>query len=101
VVELLCAALTGSRLGFEADSFFSDQGNRARIGQVFIAIDPAAYSGAEVYAERIETLLAAMLQDESVRLPGTRGDKLFAQAEADGIEVGQDLFDQLRQLADG
>ncbi len=99
VVELLCTTLTGSRLGFEADSFFTDQGNRARIGQVFIAIDPAGYSGAAVYAERLETLLAAMLEDDAVRLPGTRGDKLFAQAQADGIEISQELLQQLQQLA--
>jgi (2R)-3-sulfolactate dehydrogenase (NADP+) len=99
VVELLCTTLTGSRLGFEADSFFSDQGNRARIAQVFIAIDPASFSGAEVYAERLETLIAAMLADDAVRLPGTRGDKLFAQAQSDGIEISPELLDQLQQLA--
>ncbi|MGH6784967.1 MAG: Ldh family oxidoreductase, partial [Sphingomicrobium sp.] len=37
--ELICAALTGSAIGPEADSFFSEEGNKPRIGQAFIAID--------------------------------------------------------------
>src|SRR6185295_18108146 len=43
--ELICAALTGAAIGPEADSFFSEEGNKPRIGQAFIAID--APSGAE------------------------------------------------------
>ncbi len=35
IVELLCCALTGAAFGFEADSFFVDEGNRPRIGQAF------------------------------------------------------------------
>ncbi|MGQ0652414.1 MAG: Ldh family oxidoreductase [Betaproteobacteria bacterium] len=40
--ELVCAALTGAAIGAEADSFFSEEGNRPRIGQAFIAVDPGA-----------------------------------------------------------
>src|SRR5207302_10649697 len=39
--ELTCASLTGAALGPEADSFFSEEGNRPRIGQSFIVIDPS------------------------------------------------------------
>src|SRR5437773_11162444 len=34
--ELICASITGAAIGAEADSFFSEQGNRPRIGQSFI-----------------------------------------------------------------
>ena len=50
--ELICAALTGSAIGPEADSFFSEEGNRPRIGQAFIAIDPGALAGTAKYLER-------------------------------------------------
>src|SRR5258706_7534620 len=40
--ELICASLTGSAIGPEADSFFSEEGNKTRIGQAFIALDPGA-----------------------------------------------------------
>jgi (2R)-3-sulfolactate dehydrogenase (NADP+) len=101
LVELLCTALTGSRLGFEADSFFGSEGNRPRIGQAFMVIDPGALAGQEVYHERVETLLNMMLQDPGVRVPGYRRDSLAQKAEAEGIEIGEPLLEQLRQLAEG
>ena len=38
--ELLCSALTGGSLSFEADAFFDPAGNAPRIGQAFIAFSP-------------------------------------------------------------
>ena len=99
VVELLCCALTGAAYGFEADSFFTDEGNRPRIGQAFLVIDPGALAGAGVFDERIETLVAAMLEDADVRLPGQRRHALAAAAESGGIEIAPALLDQLRTLA--
>jgi (2R)-3-sulfolactate dehydrogenase (NADP+) len=99
VVELLCCALTGARMGFEADTFFVDEGNRPRIGQAFLAIDPAALAGSEVYAERVETLVAVMLQDPAVRLPGARRRAMADAAAREGVEIPQQLLDQLRSLA--
>ena len=74
IVELLCCALTGAAFGFEADSFFQDEGNRPRLGQALLVIDPGALAGADGFAARIETLIAAMLADEGVRLPGAKRD---------------------------
>lgn len=99
VVELLCCALTGASFGFEADSFFVDQGNRPRIGQAFLAIDPRALAGEDVFHERIETLLAAMCADDGVRLPGQRRFDLAARAQREGVDVPEALERQLRQLA--
>jgi (2R)-3-sulfolactate dehydrogenase (NADP+) len=99
VVELLCCALTGAAFGFEADSFFTEEGNRPRIGQAFMVVDPAAMAGSDVFNERIETLVAAMLADADVRLPGQRRHVLARQAEQDGIEVGAQLLGQLEALA--
>jgi (2R)-3-sulfolactate dehydrogenase (NADP+) len=99
VVELLCAALTGARLGFEADSFFSAEGNRPRIGQAFLVLDPAALAGLDVYFERVETLLAMMLQDPTVRIPGDRRRWLADEARREGIEIGEALLEQLRTLS--
>ncbi|HMM54021.1 MAG TPA: Ldh family oxidoreductase [Candidatus Desulfobacillus sp.] len=101
VVELLCCALTGAAFGFEADSFFSDEGNRPRIGQAFLAIDPAALAGTDVYRERLETLIAAMLQDPEVRLPGYRRADLARAAQTAGVEVPAALLSQLEALARG
>jgi (2R)-3-sulfolactate dehydrogenase (NADP+) len=100
VVELLCTALTGARLGFEADSFFGATGNRPRIGQGFLVLDPGALAGLEVYFERVETLLAMMLQDPEVRLPGSRRDRLAETARAEGLDIPDSVLEPMRVLAD-
>ncbi len=99
MVELICCALTGAAFGFEADSFFTDEGNRPRIGQAFVVIDPDAVGGNDVFHERIETLVATMLLDAQVRLPGQRRVDLARRAEAEGIEVAAPLLAQLESLA--
>jgi (2R)-3-sulfolactate dehydrogenase (NADP+) len=99
VVELLVTALTGAALGFEATSFFVDEGNRPRLGQAFLAIDPAALAGRAVYDERVETLIAAMSADPAVRLPGERREALASSAAEEGLEIPQVLHRQLLELA--
>jgi (2R)-3-sulfolactate dehydrogenase (NADP+) len=95
--ELICAALTGAAIGAEADSFFSEEGNRPRIGQAFMAIDPGALVGMKTYWERTEAVVSAMLSDPEVRLPGARR---FAAEESarKGIEVPDDLLAQVEKL---
>jgi len=87
VVELLVTALIGAQFGFEASSFFVDEGNRPRLGQVFIVIDPGALAGRDSYLDRLEVLVTEMLKDEGVRLPGARREELRRAAERDGISV--------------
>lgn len=99
VVELLCCALTGAHMGFEADTFFKEEGNRPKIGQAFLVIDPEALAGRAVFDERIETLVRTMLADPEVRLPGARRAALAEKAAAEGVEVAQSLVDQLKGLA--
>ena len=99
VVELLVTALTGAAQGFEASSFFVDEGNRPRIGQAFLVVDPDALAGRDVYFERVDTLIGAIEQDEGVRLPGARRAALAARSRANGIEISQALAEQLRALA--
>lgn len=95
IVELLCCALTGAAFGFEADSFFEAEGNRPRIGQAFLVIDPGALAGTDTYLERVETLLAAMLVDPEVRVPGERRRAIAREARQNGIEVADALLAQL------
>lgn len=96
VVELLVTALTGAHFGFEASSFFVDEGNAPRIGQVFIVIDPAALAGSDVYYERMESIIGEMLVDEGVRLAGQRRRVLERKARAEGLELSDALVLSLR-----
>ncbi|RDK11372.1 Ldh family oxidoreductase [Cupriavidus lacunae] len=99
MVELLVTALAGAQFGAEADSFFSDSGNRPRIGQLFLVLDPGAFAGSQVYADRVEALLAAMLDDEGTRVPGARREAAQAEAAARGVEVPDALWRELQSLA--
>src|ERR1700704_2622839 len=96
--ELICASLTGAAIGPEADSFFSEQGNRPRIGQSFIVIDPSALAGTEKFSERVETLVSAMLADPEVRLPGARRFACEKTARSRGMEIPDELLAQIEKL---
>jgi (2R)-3-sulfolactate dehydrogenase (NADP+) len=91
VVELLVTALIGANFGFEASSFFVDEGNRPGIGQAFVIVDPRALAG-EGYFARVEVLVAELLKDDGVRLPGARREALRRRAEAEGLEVADALL---------
>lgn len=99
VVELLCCALTGAAFGFEADSFFVDEGNRPRLGQAVLAVDPGALAGRDTFLDRVEALVGAMLGDAGVRLPGSRRAALTARAREEGLEVPDALLAKLQSLA--
>lgn len=96
VVELLVTALIGANFGFEASSFFVDEGNRPRIGQTFIVIDPDALAGREGFLDRVEVLVREMLVDDGVRLPGARREALLRDAQAEGLNVGDAALKSLR-----
>ena len=101
MVELLVTAVIGAQFGFEASSFFVEAGNQPRIGQAFIVVDPGALAGADVYHERMETVIREMLLDDGVRLAGARRLVLERKATSDGITVPDVLLAQLQALAAG
>ena len=96
VVELLVTAVIGANFGFEASSFFVDAGNQPGLGQTFVVIDPAALAGSSQFLDRIEVLVAEMLADDGVRLPGARREALRRRAEADGLDLPDALLAALR-----
>jgi (2R)-3-sulfolactate dehydrogenase (NADP+) len=99
VIELLACALSGAAFGFESDSFFSNEGKPTRIGQGILAVDPGALAGQSVYLERVEVLVAAMLADDGVRLPGERRRANAQRADTEGVEIAGDMLAKLRELA--
>lgn len=99
VVELLCAALGGAALAFEADSFFAPSPRPPRLGQALLAVDPGALAGREAFLERMEAMVAAMLAEEGVRLPGARREALREAARREGLALPPALVAELRALA--
>ena len=99
IVELLACALTGAAFGFEADSFFVNEGNRPNLGQAFLVVDPDAVGGRDVYLARVETLIDEMMKDDGVRLPGARRNELSRARAVTGIAVPDALAAELEALA--
>ncbi len=100
MVEILAAALTASYIGPEASSFFTADGPPPRVGQLLLALDPGALSGG-AFAERLETLLAAMLAQPGVRLPGQKRLDGRARAASGTIEVDEKTLADIEKLAGG
>jgi (2R)-3-sulfolactate dehydrogenase (NADP+) len=98
MVEILAAALTGARFGFEASSFFTAEGEPPAVGQFLVAIDPRVFSG-DAFAQRLETLIGAILGQPGTRLPGTRRLELRAKSARNGLVVPVALHDELTALS--
>lgn len=99
IVELLVTAVIGAQFGFEASSFFVDEGNQPKIGQAFLLIDPAALNGNDSYLDRIEVLITEMLIDDGVRLAGARRLALERKAQDAGVNIPDALLQSLNKLA--
>ena len=101
MVEILAVALTGARFAFEASSFFDAEGAPPGVGQLLIAIDPGAFAGRDLFADRI-ALLARMIEgDGGARLPGSRRLALREKAQREGVPVDTKLLAEVQALAGG
>jgi (2R)-3-sulfolactate dehydrogenase (NADP+) len=97
IVEILAGVLTGANLSLQASSFVDNAGGPPRTGQFFVAIDPRAFLG-ERFAERLESLLAAMLADPAVRLPGARRIAARERTAREGVRVPRALHERVLAL---
>lgn len=98
MVEILSAALTNANFGFEASSFFSPEGPPPGVGQLLIGFEPETFA-AGCYFDRLEALLAAVLDQPGTRLPGQRRLQNRELARQRGIEVSSKLHGQLLELS--
>ncbi len=96
MVEVLAASLVGANQSFEASSFFDAEGSPPGVGQLIIAIDPGAFAGTDRFADKLETLAAAIEADEGARLPGSRKAELRKKASQDGVPVSNELLAKLK-----
>jgi (2R)-3-sulfolactate dehydrogenase (NADP+) len=98
-VELICCALTGAVLSHQLESLHLAEGSPLRLGQAFIVLAPASLAGMDIYNDRVEALVEAMLQEPDVRLPGDRRHNLASAAVREGVQVSDTLLADLRKRA--
>jgi (2R)-3-sulfolactate dehydrogenase (NADP+) len=95
IVELLVVGLSGSRFSYEADSFFDAKGNRPRIGQLLLTINPGV-AGTHVFASRMRDFLDVLSADLGVRLPGERRFKQRAVGFIEGVNVSNVVVEEIQ-----
>lgn len=104
MVEILAATLTGASYGYEASSFFEAEGKPPHVGQMMIAIDPAAtvdvFTG-NGFAARLEALISQIRMQPGTHIPGSRREEKRREARHSGVKVPADLHQQLMALAGG
>lgn len=98
LVEVLCAALAGGKLGPDQGSFTEDDGRPIDNGQFFVAFDPQALSGGSFDAT-IAALVASITGQDGARLPGARRVANTARFTAEGLLIEADLLTSLRGFA--
>ena len=99
MVEILAAGLTDSKFGFEASSFLDSEGDSPGVGQLLIAIDPSFFSG-DSFADRMETIVSAILEQPSTRLPGTKRLEKRKKSKEKNIAISKQLFDEITKLTE-
>ncbi len=98
MVELLTAGLAGANFAFQASSLFDDKGPAPDLAHFILVLDPARF--APGFAERAETMFAAIAAQDGARLPGSR--RMTQRAgRAEKIDISQQLHDTLTGLARG
>ena len=93
IVDIFAAGMTGSSFTFQA-STTTDRGEPPNLGQFLMAMYPAAFGGPD-FGARLETLLAAMLTQEGVRLPGARRLANRLHTRKEGVSISDDLHKRL------
>ena len=101
LVDVLAGGIAGPNFAFQASPFGNTEGGPPDVGQFLLAISPQAFGGpgAHGFADRLEVMLSALTEDDGVRLPGDSRHAHRKTAAANGIEVPQDLIDQLGSYA--
>ncbi len=94
LVELMAVGMTGATLGIHASSFANNVGGSPRTGQFFIGMHPGALVGPG-FSEQIETLFAAIAEQEGAQLPGSRRLAARERIAKEGVTIRNALYERL------
>jgi (2R)-3-sulfolactate dehydrogenase (NADP+) len=94
MVDVLSAGLTGANFSMEASGLLDNEGGPPGLGQLFVAFDPAGF-GVSGFNQRINTYADDIASEPGVRLPGDRRHQNVRDAQANGVEVSDELLGRL------
>jgi len=107
MIDVLTGVLSGGAFGAGVQGLYSDTAVPNDCAHFFLAIDPAAFGGADSFAARVDELAAQVTASptapgvERVLLPGQLEAERHAAAQADGVRVERSVIDNLREVAAG
>jgi LDH2 family malate/lactate/ureidoglycolate dehydrogenase len=105
MVDVLTGVLSGGAFGAGVQGLYTNTEAPNDCAHFFMAIDPAAFGGAEEFAARVAELAAQVTASptapgvERVLLPGQLEAERHAAAAADGVRVERSVIDNLREVA--
>lgn len=98
MVEILAAALTGGKFGFEDTSGAFPGAQTSNAGQFLLLIDPHRVVG-EVFSDRVEHLIAELTAAGSDRMPGDQRYHRRAAAQSNGIQLDERSIAEIARLS--
>ena len=106
VMETLAGVLSGSDTGIHLGSIYNDLENPQDCGNFFMAIDLNGFGDAEAFKKRMDSYIVDMKSGKKAKntkeifMPGEIELKKEIAALADGIEIEDDTFAPLVDLAE-
>ena len=95
MVDMLAAGLIGQPFSPEIEANSTGDGGPEGGGELIIVIDPDRCGDAEGWRAHCETFFAEMLSQDGVRLPGNRRYAHREKAIAEGVEIPENLHDEI------
>jgi delta1-piperideine-2-carboxylate reductase len=97
MIEILSAAVTGGRFGYDDRVSGFPGGKTSHAGQFVMALDPLQTTGKEFF-DRVEEFLARLRASGVKRLPGEHRYARRKLAEADGIPISSEHYETMQNL---
>jgi (2R)-3-sulfolactate dehydrogenase (NADP+) len=97
IVEVMCAAMTGSNRGLEMGSFM-DNDKPIGCGQFFIAFNPKKFSGSS-FDKQIAALAKSITSQPGARMPNSRREANIKRSKKQGIGIDVALLARLEAFA--
>ena len=106
MVDILSGVLSGSGYGKNVRSMYKDLKNPAQVGHFFLCINIEAFMPKEEFYERIKAMKNEIKHSQmrqgvdEIRMPGEKKAKTKTEKLKAGIQLGNDVLDELKTLAD-
>ena len=105
MVDILSGVLSGSGYGRNVHSMYKDMKNPADVGHFFICINIEAFMPKEIFYRKIKKMKEELKTSkkcqgvEEIRIPGEKKARTKAERLKTGIQLGNDVIDELKSLA--